>query len=263
MKNHFNKYHYYTIAVQSPAADVDTFFKIYKENKGKLPSTLKEDFCGTFLICKEWVKRNPKNRAFGLDLDPAPLKYGLKLADRVLTSEQRERLSIINGDVLRVKTLPVDLTVAVNFSYYIFKTRKQLHAYFTSAYKSLDKNGILLIDSFGGSECQHPNKEVTRFKRQKFDYIWEQKSFDPVTNGAKFEIHFKVKGHGLKKRCFTYDWRMWTIPEIREIMLEAGFKKTLVYWEGTTRAGGGDGKYKVSEKGEDCAAWIAYICGIK
>ncbi len=263
MKKKFDKYHYYSIAVQSPEADIETFNKMFKQNRDRNPKSLKEDFCGAFLICKEWVKANDKNTAIGVDLDPVPLNYGFKTIDKDLTEKQKKRLTILNDNVLSVYSEKVDLTIAVNFSYFIFKTREQLKEYFKSAYKSLNGSGVFLIDCFGGSESQEPNQEITIFKREKFNYIWDQKSFDPISNFAKFEIHFKLKGQKLRKRCFTYDWRMWTIPELREILDEVGFKKTLVYWEGTNKRGGGDGNFRVRKKGEDCQSWIAYLCAIK
>lgn len=65
------------------------------------------------------------------------------------------------------------------------------------------------------------------------------------------------------KDVFTYDWRMWSISELREIMDEVGFKETKVYWEGTNRLGGGNGVFSEVEKGEACLSWIAYIVGVK
>ena len=56
---------------------------------------------------------------------------------------------------------------------------------------------------------------------------------------------------------------MWSIPELRDILLEAGFVKTHVYWEGTTKDGEGDGIYTRTEKGESCPSWTAYIVSEK
>jgi hypothetical protein len=47
------------------------------------------------------------------------------------------------------------------------------------------------------------------------------------------------------------------------MLRETGFKKTHVYWEGTTRGGEGNGVFKRTETGEDCQAWIAYVVGEK
>ena len=52
---------------------------------------------------------------------------------------------------------------------------------------------------------------------------------------------------------------MWSIPELKDILEEVGFKKVHVYWEGTDEDGDGDGEFKRVEKGEDCESWIAYL----
>ncbi|MES2856865.1 MAG: class I SAM-dependent methyltransferase, partial [Bdellovibrionota bacterium] len=72
----FDKYWYYKKSVQSPDTDVEFLRSTYKEIRGKDPTTLREDFCGTFSICCEWVKLNPKFKAFGIDLDSEPIEYG-------------------------------------------------------------------------------------------------------------------------------------------------------------------------------------------
>ena len=46
-------------------------------------------------------------------------------------------------------------------------------------------------------------------------------------------------------------------------MMEVGFDKTVVYWEGTNRKGGGNGIFSAVEKGEACLSWIAYVVGVK
>ena len=151
--------------------------------------------------------------------------------------------------------------MAMNFSYFIFKTREQMGAYFANVFRSLPSDGIFVLDLFGGSLCYDENEEKTVHKG--FTYYWDQENFDPVTNFAKFHIHFRVNGRPKTEKVFTYDWRMWSIPELREILAEAGFKKSHVYWEGTTRSGGGDGKFARTEIGESCQSWIAYIAAEK
>ena len=50
--------------------------------------------------------------------------------------------------------------------------------------------------------------------------------------------------------------------EIRELMLEAGFKHTHVYWEGYTKSGDGNGIFKRTETGdEESDGWVAYVVG--
>lgn len=257
----FDKYKYYLDSVQSPDTDVEFIRGVYKELRKRDPNSLREDFCGTFMISCEWVKLNPKFVAYGVDLDSEPINYGLANYLTLLNPSQQDRVKIKQANVLDPDLQKVDVIAAMNFSHYIFKTREGLKAYFKNCFATLKGDGILLVDCFGGSRCYEANEEVTDHK--KFKYYWDQASFDPVSNEAQFYIHFKPKGGKKIKKVFSYDWRMWSIPELREIMHEAGFKKTHVYWEGTTRSGGGDGNFTLADKGEECEAWIAYVVGEK
>ncbi|MGH9640770.1 MAG: class I SAM-dependent methyltransferase, partial [Bryobacteraceae bacterium] len=59
---------------------------------------------------------------------------------------------------------------------------------------------------------------------------------------------------------FSYEWRLWTLPEIREVLAEAGFSRTTVLWQGTDeKTGEGAGEFVPAQRGEADPAWIAYI----
>lgn len=255
----FDKYSYYRRAVQAPDNDVVFLRDTYKELRGKEPTTLREDFCGTFSICCEWAKLSPKYKAVGVDLDPEPILYGHSNYLPKLQPSQRERVKIVHENVLNPEIPKADIIAAMNFSHFIFKDRAVMKSYFANCFATLNTGGVLVTDIFGGSRCYEANEEETEHK--DFSYFWDQENFDPVTNYAMFHIHFKPKGQKKIEKVFSYDWRMWSIPELREIMHEVGFRKTHVYWEGTTKSGEGDGVFTRAEKGEECEAWIAYVVG--
>ena len=257
----FDKYYYYHASVQSPDTDVEFFESTYKALRKKNAMLLREDFCGTHAVACEWIKSNKKRHAYGVDLDNEPIAYGQENYASQLNSEQRKRLHILNENVLNKDLPSADITVACNFSYFIFRERELLRAYFKNVLQALKKDGIFIVDCFGGSMCHEPNEENRKIKN--FTYYWEQVSFDPVSNRARFYIHFKLKGQARRERVFSYNWRMWSIPEIREIMEEAGFNSTHVYWEGTSKNSNGNGIFTKTEVGEDCDAWIAYVVGCK
>ena len=71
----------------------------------------------------EWVKANEQNTALGVDLDPEPLNYGRRHHLVKLSPTQRKRINLIQKNVLSVKAPKVDLIIACNFSYCIFKDR--------------------------------------------------------------------------------------------------------------------------------------------
>lgn len=257
----FDKYELYRRSVQSPDTDVAFVRQVYKQLKKQNPVSMREDFCGTHLLSIEWVKLNRKHTAIGIDIDPEPIAYGKKNYWKRLNQEQLTRLKIFEKNVLASPLPRTDIVIAMNFSYFVFQTRKLMKAYFENVYRNLKSNGIFLVDLFGGSLCYDENEDVT--KHRKFNYYWDQSNFDPVTNKAMFHIHFKLKGQKKQEEIFSYDWRMWSIPELRDILEEVGFKKTHIYWEGTTRKGEGDGNFTRQEKGEACESWIAYIAAEK
>lgn len=256
------KYELYIKAVQSPDTDVLFYEKKYRSLRGKSKKNLvlREDFCGTGIISAEWIKLNKNYKSYGVDLDPEPLKMGNDKFVSKLSEEQRKRIQLIENNVLNSDIPKADIIAAVNFSYFLFKEREQLKKYFKRVYETLNKDGIFIVDIFGGTQCT--DAIVDRHKHKDFTYYWEQKNFDPITNYADFAIHFRYKNK-MFKDVFKYDWRMWSIPEVTDIMKEVGFSETRVYWEGTARNGSGNGIFTETQTGEPCLSWIAYIAGIK
>jgi len=255
-----NKYTYYERAVQSPATHVLWFVGVFREIFGRYPISLREDFCGTFRLCCEWVKRSRHNSALGLDLDAEPIRYGQKTHRTQLTAGQKKRLTILQQDVLKPSVSKSDLIVACNFSFYIFKQRALLLKYFRSCRRSLRPSGMLLLEMAGGPSMITSVRETKRLK--DFTYVWDQQSFNPITHDAKYAIHFKLKNGAAIRDAFTYDWRLWTIPEVRDALLEAGFDEALVYWE-TEHQGQGTGEYLQTLEGDNAYSWIAYVVGVK
>jgi hypothetical protein len=152
---------------------------------------------------------------------------------------------------------------AMNFSYFVFHRRQTLLAYFRSALATLHDDGVLVLDCLGGSACQEANEEERPDEEGGYSYFWAQESFDPITHRAVFHIHFQRRGEAKREKVFSYDWRMWTIPELAEALREVGFAKVNVYWEGVTEDGKGDGNYVVSQQGDECQTWIAYLVALK
>lgn len=260
-----NKYTLYEKSVQSPDVHLEWFVSMYKEIYEKYPRHMREDFCGTFKLSCEWIKRNRNNTALSLDLDPEPLAYGNRNHVARLSKAQKERLTVKASDVLIPTARKSELIIACNFSFYIFKKREILLKYFKSCLKSMSSKSLLILEMAGGPGMITPTKEqksitLGKDKTKKFTYVWDQKSFDPITHDTHYAIHFKLPNGKTLKNAFTYDWRLWTIPEVRDILKEAGFGDSYVYWESTFR-GKGTGEYLRTEKGDNAFAWIGYVVG--
>lgn len=220
---------------------------------------MREDFCGTFRVSCEWTKLNPKFAAIGVDIEDEPLDYGRQHNLASLSADQQERIHLVKGDVRSCELPSVDLACALNFSYFCFKNRQMLRSYFANVYQSLNPNGIFVMDCFGGSQCYEANEEETEYEDEGFSYFWDQDNFDPVTNHSQFYIHFQRHGEKKRERIFSYDWRLWSLPELRDILEEVGFRNVTVYWEGTDEDGEGDGEFKPVDGGEECESWVAYL----
>jgi len=257
----FDKYWYYNKSVQSADVDVVFFRKTFNELRGHDPKVFREDFCGTFKLSCEWVKLNENFRSIGVDLDLEPIDYGKAHYLPKLSDDQQKRVEILQGNVLDTNLPKADIIAACNFSYFIFKQRSMLKQYFANCKDALNSEGLFVLDIFGGSECYEPNEEET--EHDDFSYFWDQDSYDPVTNEATFYIHFKPKGQKKVKKAFTYDWRLYSIPEIKDMLEDVGFQNVHVYWEGTDEDGEGDGEFQRVTKGEDCESWVAYIVAEK
>jgi len=257
-----DKFVLYEKAVQNPDYDAVFVKKLVNRISGRKLKTIKEDFCGTFAFACEWVKLNPEHEAIGVDLDLPTLEWGKNRNMVGLTDEQKKRIQLKNRNVIGYTNPKVDVVAAFNFSYFIFKTRAEMKAYFRNSLKSLKPGGIFLLDAFGGSEAVLLQEE----KRdcEGFTYVWDHAAYSPVTADMTCKIHFEFSDGSKMRNAFTYEWRLWTLPEIMELLREAGFENLEVYWEGTERATGeGNGVFRKTEKGEPCQSWIAYIAARK
>ena len=253
-----DKHWLYQESVQSPDIHFGFFDRVYRQRNGRPPASLKEDFCGTALLASEWVERRRTNTVIGVDLDAPTLAWGKKHNLSRLSDEQRSRVTLLRKNVLDVTRPKVDLVVALNFSYFIFLERDELRRYFEAARKSLAPGGLFIGDIFGGWESQKPMRERTRHRG--FTYIWELEGSDPVENFARFQIHFEFRDGGGIRRAFTYNWRQWTIAELREILVEAGFRHVDIYWELIDKKSGfGNSIFRRVEHSENAPGWIAFF----
>lgn len=248
----------YQEAVQSPEAHAEFFDQIFEFKHGRPASSLKEDFCGTALLCAHWADLRPDNTAIGVDLDLPTLDWGREHNLDPLSSDARKRVTLLHKNVLEVSSPPVDIVAALNFSYFEFKTRDALRDYFHHARESLKKGGVLILDMFGGWESQM--EEIDRTRMAGFTYVWEQTSFDPISHLTQFHIHFKFHGGGGIQKAFEYNWRLWMMPEISELLAEAGFNNVEVWWETIDEdTDEGSGEYELLTESENFPGWITFV----
>jgi len=254
----FDRHDLYQRSVQDTEAEIDFVEETWSQLRHRPAEILREDFCGTANTACEWVRRGERHYSIGIDLDRSVLEWGERNNIAELEPEAQRRIELIHGNVLDVLPTQADIVLAMNFSYFLFQSRDALRTYFRSVLEGLASDGIFFLDAYGGYDAPRELEESRDC--DGFTYIWDQAVFNPIDSSMTCHIHFEFPDGSRMDRAFTYHWRLWTLPELREILHEAGFARVDVYWEGTDDDGEeGNGVYMPSEVGDADAGWVCYI----
>jgi len=258
----------YEGSVQRPDDDVAFFAETFRRLRGRGAKVLREDFCGTAKLSLAWCLSAPGRRAIGVDLDTPTLAWAKRRNLDPHARRLRGRMQLVHGDVLEPRATDADVICAMNFSFCVFKQRAQLKRYLEAAHAGLGEQGLLFLELYGGTGAVDTVEEERELAG--FTYVWEQKRFDPITHETLCYIHFKFPDGSRIDRAFTYDWRLWTIPELRELLLESGFSKVRVFWatvdeEDTANSDAemiyGDGDYVELDSVDQQYSWLVYVVG--
>ena len=244
----------YQISVQDSKTTIDLIDNVIKTRRDGTALKLREDFCGTALLCADWVCSYPARTAVGVDIDRSTLDWGAKHNIETLDNDAA-RVELIEKDVKESSGSDFDVIAALNFSYSEFHDRTQLVAYLKTARAVLCDDGFLLLDLHGGPDAQFM-LEAPR-DMGDFEYVWEQESFDPINNRTVCHIHFHFHDGTRMERAFSYDWRLWSLPELRDAMVDAGFAKVETWWDDQ------DDVIRPLKSTVNTEAWIAYLVGWK
>ena len=268
----FDKHTLYEAAVQSADANLDFVVQAFEERGRPKPKFLCEDFCGTARMAAEWVKDHPERRAHGIDLEASVLDWAQQHTLSVLTEEERKRIMLVKGNVLEAESPPADATLAMNFSYFIFHDRETLRAYFSNVWKRTKDEGALVLDFFGGHGSYldvHETRGISgRYTIHgeaipDFAYEWEQTGFNAISHRIVNYIHFEQEDGSRMEKAFRYDWRLWTIPELTELLHEAGFEDVQVYTHDWDEDGESDDDYRSVSCFDNEESWLAHIVAWK
>ncbi|KAG9158125.1 hypothetical protein Leryth_000274 [Lithospermum erythrorhizon] len=292
-----SKFWLYQQSVQSPKGDISylqKFFLMYVG--GRMPLHLQEDFCGTALLSVEWLRTDARRTAVGLDFDVDALnwcvennvnKVGADVSSRLflfhgsedgavtvppLGSEGSSETMICNGTMKDTQMPARDIVCAFNYSCCCLHSRKELVLYFKYAHSILSKRGgIFVMDVYGGTSAECELRMQRKFST--FTYVWEQEGFDVIQRKTRISLHFNLqKQHKKIRHAFSYSWRLWSLPEIKDCLDEAGFS-SVHFWVRSmpdsedikTMNGFGVGrdiKYEHVTSFHQQDSWNAYIVGV-
>lgn len=219
----------YELCVQSTSHLVPFLRAVH----GQHPTVLGEDFAGTAALSHHWADTVPDGQAIAVDLD----------ADALAFRADHSRITKHTADVMAA-TEPADVIFVGNFSIGYWHTRADLIAYLAHARARLKPGGIFICDTYGGTTAYtigdvHRDHWIPNDPRypghagKRIRYTWEQRNADPITGMVTDALHFRVEKGGMIEQevfdAFTYEWRLWSLPELRDAMIEAGFSATEVY----------------------------------
>lgn len=253
----------YERAVQDTASDVDFLVEAWQDVYGSdgVPLHFREDFCGTAAMCAEWIGRHPDATAEAFDIDAEVLDWG-RVRHLAPLGDDAERITLHQEDVRAPYDRKADVRCAHNFSYQILSRRQELRDYFTKCLEGLSTKGIFVIDLYGGSDSFTEMEEEREIDDGAFTYVWEQRSFHPATGKMDCFIHFRFPDGSKIDEAFSYSWRLYTPPELRDILLEAGFREVRTFFESFDDDGDGTGVFERDEQGPACEGWIGYMVAI-
>jgi hypothetical protein len=209
------------------------------------PRVLREDFSGSGALARAWAAQGDGFRSIAVDRDRVPLARAK--APRVTTRRANVMACADRADVI----------AALNFPLGYFHRRSDLLAYLRASRSRLTPRGVLIADMYGGPSAFRPLKAVQRLRAptgERVEYTWEQREASEVTGLVTDALHFRVwpasrrgskapRGRSVASAttgasrarpqtcpdAFVYHWRLWSIPELRDALTEAGFSDVRVF----------------------------------
>nr|CAB3478909.1 unnamed protein product [Digitaria exilis] len=266
-----SKFHLYQLSVQSPKGDISYLQKFFLMYVGRrVPLHLQEDFCGTALLSSEWIRTDARRTAIGLDLDLESLEWCLENNLSKIGADGYSRMLLFHGNVLQPKEARL---VKQKFNDLVqgLDVNSNNGANSKHAFNALSKRGgIFVMDVYGGTSSERKLRLQRKFP--SFTYFWEQEEFDIISRQTRISLHFQAGKKQMLRHAFTYHWRLWSIPEIKDCLEEAGFKSIHVWIREmpNTQSNGNakeynanrDVKYEESQRFNQGDAWNAYVVGV-
>lgn len=223
-----NRYQLYTLCAQTPARDVRALLALSTAegaSRNTPPRILGEDFCGAAELSRAWCEHSTKARAIAADRDPEAIAH----------ARPHPRLRLLTRDVFAVKGR-IDVLAALNFSVCELHERRELVRYLKHVRARLNPGGCFVCDIYGGRDAFATGTVSQRFKGPRGEsvtYRWQQRDVDPLAARVVNAMHFSVRTkRGVTQTfsdAFVYHWRLWTVAELRDAMLDAGFRSSSVY----------------------------------
>jgi hypothetical protein len=137
MADQADRHYLYQESVQDTEAEIDFVEETWQKLRDRPAELLREDFCGTVNTACEWVCRDSRHYAIGIDWDSEVLEWGRLNNLEQLDDDQFSRITLLQENVLEAQSEPADIVLAMNFSYFLLLERGDLLEYFCAVHDSL------------------------------------------------------------------------------------------------------------------------------
>lgn len=262
----------YELTVQSPRHIVSMLRAIH----GGQPIVLREDFCGSAAVATRWCKEASEQgsaaRAVGVDLDAAALA---RAAAGTAAAGVADRVALLCADAVTCPPAAddgADIIFVGNFSIGYIHSRADLVAYLRRCRDRLSRGnagfggGVFICDLYGGAGAfRLGSLDRTHMGRgnEVIHYHWEHEAADPMTGLVTNSISFRVVVNGEQvahyARAFVYHWRLWSLSELREALVEAGFQAVEFYKD--LNLAPGEAAVAVSDPRDLGEDWVVMVAG--
>lgn len=263
MTTPLSRHELYERCVQSPRHLVPFLRAVH----GGEPCVLGEDFAGTAALSILWADRSDDCRAVAIDLDDEALRHHpghprvLRRCMDVMEANDPADVIFVGNFSIGYRRSRAELVAYLKHARGRLATnatepgasatgrsldaphdfrRPVAHAPGSVGRTAHHAPGVFICDTYGG-ESAFLTGQVHRdhwipegpHADKRIRYTWEQRHADPLTGMVTDVLHFRVEKGGVIEQeifdAFVYEWRLWSVPELRDAMLEAGFTATEVY----------------------------------
>jgi SAM-dependent methyltransferase len=158
------------------------------------------------------------------------LEYNTSLVYYCRTKAKKENLDaeFIKGDM---RSIPFenkfDFVLSFNHSFGYFHDAENIDV-ISGVYKALKNGGRFLIDLANKeSMLRGFEEQIRKWFKIKDKYYLLRREFDVLTD--RFDTYLHVVGDNIEKRDYVASIRYYSYPEMKKILLDAGFRILEVY----------------------------------